>query len=118
MILILHPGLRTIALEPPPPPHIFFLWEFLGFPGLQPHFCMNSVVLSFVLVAPCGNGFLLFPGGVARFAFALRDVKFSEPLINGPKPTALQPHLPLSWQPRKLNQGQEEDQRAGPIGTG
>lgn len=43
-----------------------------------------------------GNSFLLFPGGVARFAIALRDVKFSEPLINGPKPTALQPPLLVS----------------------
>lgn len=43
-----------------------------------------------------GNSFLLFPGGVARFATALWDVKCSEPLINGPKPTALKPQLLVS----------------------
>lgn len=43
-----------------------------------------------------GNRFLLFPGGVARFAIALTDVKFSEPLINGPKATAAQPQLLVS----------------------
>lgn len=65
-----------------------------------------------------GNSCLLFPGGVARFAIALRGVKFSEPLINGPKPTSLQPQLLVNWQAKMLSQGQEKDESVEPTETG
>ena len=73
--------------------------------------------------SPCsygfgGNSFLLFPGGVARFAIAQRDVKFPEPLINGPKPTTLQPQLLVSWHAKWLSQGQEGYKSAEPTETG
>lgn len=94
MVLILHLGLRTIALDPTSP--YFSSLRISGFPG-SPALLLNEFSGAFLCSrGSCGNGFLLFPGGVARFAFAVRDVKFSAPLINGPKPTALQPYLSLS----------------------
>lgn len=95
----------------------FFPEDFWLFWVSSLNFYLNSMAFFFVFFGSHGHDFLLFPGRVARFAIALGDVKFSEPLINGPKPASLQLQLRVSWHAETLGQGQEKDNSVKPRET-